>query len=221
LVNEFEHGPRGRLPNVTSEARRALEGKLEAGEHVAWSGAPTPEIFAGVTESMMATYWVFFAFSLLFMLISFVSVGVGWLVFFGLGMVAFSVWVLLEPLRARRRAERTFYAVTNRRILILEDLEGLFLHAISPSDIQTIRFLTLDSQTGSIVFGNTVLRLRDSRSVPNLMSLFGRMPWSSREHRDEERKIVTVEDGLFGVSEPRAALDAIRALRPDLEVAQD
>jgi len=130
---------------------QSLRRELIAGEHLLWRGQPRPNkltrgfgiwIFA-VPWTAFALMWEAFAF-LPWVTATKTPDVIQWsfgIVFplFGLPFIAVGLWMLWTPIHALRRAGRTAYALTERRLLRVVDareitVASVLLHQIGPID---------------------------------------------------------------------------------------
>ena len=101
------------------ELRKRLESELEPGEHIRWSDVPVPTAFTLSSFFALLFGLPCIGFSLLWMRELYTN-GDGNLTYvLGIPLFLIGVWLLLTPLRQRRRLGRTLYAITDRRAMIL------------------------------------------------------------------------------------------------------
>ncbi|MBV9852524.1 MAG: hypothetical protein JO250_22900 [Armatimonadetes bacterium] len=115
--------PPTRLP---PDLERQLQNELDAGEAVLWSGQPLPGRYArqgiapmlfGIPFTAFAVFWMYGASGFGHPINGPGPVAFFWL--FGLPFLLIGLGMLLSPLWLWRKAGRTAYAVTDRRVLIL------------------------------------------------------------------------------------------------------
>ncbi|MEQ9334757.1 hypothetical protein [Thalassobaculum sp.] len=178
-------------------AAEYLQSLLKTGERVVWTGRPSPAAFAinrwpaaawGAvgTAGFLAAIWFNWddpragALS-----------AVPFLTF----CAAVAGWMAAAPLRNALRANRTYYAVTTRRVLIVHRLVGWSATSIRPTDFAQVTRYDLDDDRGSV-------RLRFSERG----SLFGRMIVSAK-----------LSDGMWGIGDFRAAMLAVHRLMASVQ----
>lgn len=130
---------------------QSLRRELIAGEHLLWRGQPRPgKLTRGFGIWLFALPWT--AFALMWEAFAFLpwvtalktpdwlqwSFGIVFPLF-GLPFIAVGLWMLWMPIQALRRAGRTAYALTERRLLrVVETREitvaSVLLHQIGPID---------------------------------------------------------------------------------------
>lgn len=161
-------------PQLSSALPPALEQSLRreliAAEHLLWRGQPRPgKLARGFGIWLFALPWT--AFALMWEAFAFLpwvtalrtpdwlqwSFGIVFPLF-GLPFIAVGLWMLWTPIRALRRAGRTAYALTERRLLRVVDageitVASVLLHQIGPIDRREDRqgFGDLRIQTHSTV----------------------------------------------------------------------
>jgi hypothetical protein len=106
-----------------------IPAELNVGERLVWAGRPVPGLVARKALPVALFGLAFLGFSL-FWAGSAVSMGSSAsggpplmnLVFplFGLPFILVGVWMLMTPLRSRRAARKTLYALTDRRAIVWE-----------------------------------------------------------------------------------------------------
>jgi len=176
------------------------QNELIHGERLIWAGRPDPAALARTRWPIAAPGLFFTLFSLFWLGIT-LSIPfsrddgppVAFALLFplvGLAMLAIGLAMLLSPLWYWRRAKRTAYGVTDGRVLIVEPGRVL---SFEPGDIQHLVRRDTGGGRGDLMFreeqGNLMLAMYTFGATAN-------------------RKI-----GFYGVSDVRAAEDAIRRLK--------
>jgi hypothetical protein len=130
---------------------QTLRRELIAGEHLLWRGQPRPhKLTRGFGIWLFALPWT--AFALMWETFAFLpwvtatktpefiqwSFGIVFPLF-GLPFIVVGLWMLWAPIRALRRAGKTAYALTERRLLRVVEANGIkvdsvLLHQIGPID---------------------------------------------------------------------------------------
>lgn len=183
---------------------------LMSNESIVWKGRPSPwramrialgRAFSGLFSIIStAAFWgvvVFLAwqFGFLDRVLDFTA-DFNWFIWlviaiiFGWGILK-GFWEILKPLWIFWRARRTYYAVTDRRVLIV--FRGFWKSFASILPAEIVRHERTD-------FGNGRGNIRQRKSVPGA------------DDGDKEPR-VEFEDGLWGIENVRGADDAITALR--------
>jgi hypothetical protein len=144
-------------------ARRALQ----AGEHLVWAGRPGPAAQPAWrldrTSLLIAAAPFFAAVFLLWQAVDRAG-SLAALLFLAAGIVM--LCIALSPLaalwRAVRRVQRTVYAVTDRRLLVLPGGSGRALRAFPPEDLDDPEVRERGDGRGDVVFA-TVPEIRQTR----------------------------------------------------------
>jgi len=177
-------------------------------EKLLWSGQPKPIRFVTGADWLSSFGGLFFiGFATIFLLTSNAMIGFGSGFgnnndeFFTLFRIPFIIVPLIfiftglgtasAPIRKYMRATRTYYAVTNQRVLIITDLAKRQSESYFDEQIEFLERSTYRDGTGDILFTTrTQVRTRSSNSM------------------NRSSKIYTnVKFGLRGVSDPRYVED--------------
>ncbi|EDP62550.1 hypothetical protein BAL199_13443 [alpha proteobacterium BAL199] len=165
-----------------------LSSILQTGERLVWTGRPSVLAFArrGIGEFFFGA--VFFGFA------SFWTLGASsgsWLfALFGIPFLLVGFWTLIAPLRYTVRAWRTYYAITDQRMIILRTGFRRSAEVIMPSDITRLERSDYGSDRGTVTV----------RTTPRLSG------------NSMQTGATKLGDGFFGVSNFKAAMDAIHQL---------
>lgn len=184
----------------TLDIHAIAQGELSADERIVWVGQPSPFALARKRSGMILPGLFLSVFAVSFLVVPTMAVFEGpdkvplpFLLLFplaGLAALAFGLAMLASPLLKGRLARSTIYVVTNRRVLIIEP--GC-VRSFDPGDIQQLVRRDRGGGRGDLFFreeqGNLMLA----------MYTFG---------RSGNQKI-----GFFGVSDVRAAEEAVRQLK--------
>jgi hypothetical protein len=148
--------------NLPPETETALRSELNSGEKLLWAGQPIagragltslPLVLFGIPWTLFSIFWIVMASGIT----SRISSGFGvtsLFPLFGIPFVLIGVGMLSSPLWMRRKAQRTIYAVTDTRALILTPAwgGGVTVRSIPPEDL-TARSRTQKSDgSGSLIF---------------------------------------------------------------------
>ncbi|PQV64024.1 hypothetical protein B1R32_10749 [Abditibacterium utsteinense] len=168
-----------------------VQSELDAGETLLWSGAPSPTSAAsrGIVPSIVGVFMTGFALfwmSGAYWVTSqaprgFGPPGASLFPLFGLIFVFAGLALVLTPFFNSAKATRTIYAVTDRRLLIIE---GENVQSFLPADIE--RLQRRGESSGDVIFAREMRR-------------------GSKGRRYE------VEIGFFGIQNPREVERLIRA----------
>jgi len=185
----------------TLDLNAIVQGELSADERIVWVGQPSP--FALVRMRwQMAAFGLFMTFFALFWLATtlfFVGSAtengppLAILVMFplaGLAVLGGGLYFLSTPLRYWRKAKRTVYAVTDRRVLIVEPGR---VQSFEPGDLQQLERQDKGNGRGNLIF-------REEQG--NLMLAMYTFSGSG-----------SLKIGFFGIPAPRAAEEAVRQLK--------
>lgn len=184
---------------MTSESEVALRGYLMPGERVLWQGKPEVRPF------VMRGAWFIIPFSLLwggFAIAWEVSaiLGRGGLFFalWGIPFVLLGLYMIFGRLFvAKREAERTRYAITDRRVLVLG---GAFSRSLVELDLDRLPGAQLDESrdgVGTITFGTPVGFMRLPPGWPT-MGMY-RAPSAFQSIRDVRRTFDTLQQARTDV----------------------
>lgn len=151
-----------------------VHSELRDGERLLWVGQPILARYARKGVPLMIFGGVFTAFSL-FWMAGALGIGVfggangfGWfgLVFalFGVPFVLVGLGMLTAPRWIKKMASQTFYAITDRRVILWE--AGLFgrveVRSYDPSQLKTIRRVEYANGEGDLVFEESINYGRNS-----------------------------------------------------------
>jgi len=161
---------------------------LDAGEELVWSGRPARRTLAA--QGMGAFFYaiLFFGFAVFWT----VMASQGSLLFaaFGIPFLAVGFWMLITPVRLFFKAGRLYYAITDKRVIILSVSSGFKVQNIYPDDITDLEVNDFGDDRGSIQLQEAVTVRRGNRS-----------------------RITRHAEGLWGIQDFRTADKAIRRLK--------
>ena len=176
--------------NRDIEALHYLETQvLLPGEKIVWKGRPDARESAKVGLFRFFFGIFFFSFSLFWMYMA-TSMDGGLFALFGLPFVAVGFWLVSGPARNYLKSARTYYAITNQRVITLIRGKGYAINAITPDQMTDYKRTDQTAGFGSIRLKTTV-------------------------HQDRNGNSATTEytDGLWGIQDIKGAADAISKLR--------
>lgn len=181
--------------------RRMIDDQLRPGETVKWTGTPDPGAFAKIprlwAQTVFGSGYALFALTFIGEAAASVGGGIG-LAFLLVPLMFFAIGVYMASvmLRLGWRAVRTIYAITDQRVLIVEQKnDGAVTSTIAPAEISQVMVRRSADGSGTI-------RLRDT---------WGKAMFAGSVD------FVTFDDALWGVAdvaEASAAIDALRLPRP-------
>lgn len=160
---------------------------LQPDEAIRWKGRPSPaacarlalvKSFFGLFFFGFACFWTFMA-----------SAG-GLFALFGLPFIGVGGWLICLPLLHYRRAFHTYYAITDRRVLIVTARTRFRINAVVASEISDYEREDKGDGSGDIRLKTTLSRGRNGVT-----------------------RSTEFADGLWGVDDVKGAADAIQALR--------
>ena len=158
-------------PPLPLEMEQRLRSELNRTEKLIWSGQPIakrsiesnlPIAVLGVPFTTVWVFWVIMAFSVTrdgFP--SELSVSSFFLWVFGLPSGLFGVWMLSSPYRVWRKAQKTVYALTDERALILTPTwrGGVSVRSITPEKLSPRKRTRNSDGSGSLFFSRVTVTL--------------------------------------------------------------
>ncbi|MAS36774.1 MAG: hypothetical protein CL610_22405 [Anaerolineaceae bacterium] len=179
---------------VPQAIQDAVEDQLMAGETLLWVGQPNPMRMAR-RHLLTAGFGVLWLALAMFIFSGFGSNGfptMGPRPFSGVGsifsivqlvFIGVGVWTISTPLRDYLSAQKTVYAITNQRAIIIAGLLSQSAKSYGAKQIEFVETRVHGNDQGDVIFDReTTIRHSSSRS-------------GSRR--------VTVEIGFFGIEHPR------------------
>lgn len=163
---------------------------LITGEEIIWRGRPNParQIGRSIMGTLFGLFFLGFAIFWTFM----AAQDGGFFALFGIPFIAIGGWLVTTPLRERRRAHSTYYAVTNERALIIEIGRQVRTTSIAPDDITDLE--RIDREDGS---GDLQFRLTEHRG------------------RNGTNRSADFTDGFWGTNDVKGAAQAVNTLIRD------
>jgi hypothetical protein len=159
----------GRGPEK-SDAKADFASLVEPGETILWTGAPRPSSVFVLALRTGLFGLIFTSFTLLWIVSvahggknnwdhgkavePFAPYNVGIALIAGMWLLPPGLWLLTWPLRAWHKAKKTRYAVTDRRVLIVEPdwIRGVSVRRFRPSELRLMRLDERDDGSGNIIF---------------------------------------------------------------------
>lgn len=166
-------------PSGTSADYPLIARELEAGERVLWSGQPDPArlfrraipgaLFFLLVMAYMA-FWIGFATtSLRKALAAGRTSGIADILVLAccLIVVALAVGMMLSPWLERAQAPRTFYALTDRRALIVVEGRKRAVKSVLPAEFALER-RDLPNGQGDVIFKRAIIRRISGKTTPEI-----------------------------------------------------
>jgi hypothetical protein len=178
---------------LSADLRRRIQAELSDDEELLWCGQPLPNralgtglliAFFGVPFTLFSIFWTYGVWSV-----------AGPLGLFGAPFIVVGLGLLTAPLHLRRAAQRTVYAVTNRRAITIEQ-------GSMPWSSATVRSIQPEAL-------GDVERRENARGVGDLV-LERRVEVRNGRSRTDER-------GFMGIADVAKAERAVRALARKLD----
>lgn len=145
------------LARLAPALKTLLRAELEPGEPLVWLAQPIPRRFSGASRPLVLFGIPWTAFALFWMAS---AAGFAWprmdgpasfFPWFGLPFVLIGLWMLSSPWWMRRRALRIAYAITDRRVLILEHGRTQSVSSYRPAQLGTLHRRQHEDGSGDLV----------------------------------------------------------------------
>lgn len=196
------------------EALDTLREVLEDGEEVEWFDRPDPARWARAWGKRALFGVPFLGFALAW---EYGAVGSGnlLLAFIGLPFIAAGIVFAFSPLWQYRVAQATLYAITSRRVLIVERFPRLLAHTFAPGALTHIECREVDARgVGTVIFAHRSVKPLTSKSVLHKRG-------DQREAPPRVRQDGRPDWGFYGVAEAKKVEAALRALKARAETVAD
>ncbi|HSC86515.1 MAG TPA: hypothetical protein VLC09_04565 [Polyangiaceae bacterium] len=156
---------------LAQQHETTLRGYLDPGEAVRWSALPAPDAFAKEARGFVyfSIPWLAFIAFWTFM----AQKGSGIFAAFSLPFWLVGFWMLLAPIRARKRAGKTLYAITNKRAVILETGKETTLRSFYPRDLGDLTLVERRPGHGDLIITHDVSRDSDGDKRSTKIGFFG------------------------------------------------
>jgi hypothetical protein len=183
---------------IPYELQMIVDGELNQGEDLVWSGQPRPVRFMlqclpivlfGIPWTAFAIFWICGAAG--FKIPDF-SKGESFFPLFGIPFVLIGLGMLSSPLWAWRKAKKTVYTLTNQRAIIFQKSFSVTIESFGPDKLDDIVKNIRPDGSGDLIFER---RISFSRS-------------SKGGNRERIKKI-----GFFGISEVNHVEDLIAQIK--------
>lgn len=159
---------------------------LQPSEKLAWRGRPSPgrAMRLDILHFFIGLFWL--TFSIFWVVMASVA---GAFALFGVPFVLIGIWLVSTPIRNLLRAGRTYYAITNRRVLIVTAGSRIKVRSLGAHDIG-------DNERSDRGDGTGDIRLRKGAMASQMNYFF---------HS-------SLSDGLWGIDDIKGAADAIASV---------
>lgn len=179
---------------------------LEPGERLDWADRPDPRVLARARLPQLIRGLLGLAVIGAFLWFSFIPnwpEGLRGLLFtlFLAAVTLYALWLLVQPLVARQAAGRTVYAVTDRRLLILEDWPRRRWRSFTPAELDNPLVTPVESRPGG--------------DVGSVVFIHRKLPWWQRSAGGSYRI-----EAFFGIPEAAHVGALIDELMEDAREAQ-
>ncbi|HLZ12260.1 MAG TPA: hypothetical protein VKP58_06705 [Candidatus Acidoferrum sp.] len=164
-----------------TDAQMMVQSELQAGESLAWTGLADPARSALAALPTLLVGIPFAGFALFWMTIAFrgthaasrssgaVSGVFSFFPFFGLPFLLIGLGIVFSPLLAYFKAQKTAYAITDKRILVITDGRTRTVKSCTPSDIVSIDHRERAGGTGDVIIRTSgLIQQRNSYSQVNI-----------------------------------------------------
>jgi hypothetical protein len=166
--------------NVTA----VFQSELISGERILWTGNPNPSKLLNSGDIFLipfsALWWGFALFwetTVLFSVRPEGFIGIFFPVFGSFFVIIGFYFAIGRFIYKHLKRKRTYYAITNKRILIKTDFFGNSTQALFLKDLPTINKVNKKNRSGSIIFGTTTLNSAlYNDSGMDLMTAFNNIP---------------------------------------------
>jgi hypothetical protein len=161
-----------------TEAQR----ELAPGENLLWADRPDPSqqgsqylpvVLFGTVWTAFSLFWIWGASEPMRTHAQVVSPSFDLFPLFGLPFVLIGIGMLTSPYWAAQKAKSTVYAITDRRILIIQCVKNRTVRSIQPADIGELQRTEKADGSGTLIFGkNTYQSQGNSSQSPSLTDRF-------------------------------------------------
>ena len=149
------------------QMEQTINGQLDPGEGLLWSGAPAPGRMAlsalpasvfGIPFTGFAVFWMYMAFT---MTSKSTQIGaVKLFPLFGIPFFLVGLGMLTAPLWAFLHAGRTLYAVTNKRAIIISGFLSTTVHSYPHGEIHELQRVERVGGSGDLYFASRMITTR-------------------------------------------------------------
>lgn len=164
------------LYSLSPNQRALIEGELQPGETIAWTGRPKPRAFTLQTIPLFlfAIPWTGFAIFWVAMALRATGKHGGsgpglFFPLFGVPFVLVGIGMLSSPLWMKRLARRTIYLITDRRAIVFQRGFSVTTRSYSPEQLQSLTKRVRPDGSGDIIFAATFPMVIGQSSNPALI----------------------------------------------------
>ena len=161
-----------------SEAQYMAQSELQPGESLQWTGvadpgratlAALPASIFGIPFAGFAVFWITMAFrgshAISKSSSNPVAQGFSFFPLFGLPFLFIGLGIVFAPLLAYFKAQKTVYAVTDKRVLVITGGRTRTVKSCTPADIVSVDHRERDGGTGDVIIRtNSIMQTRNSLS---------------------------------------------------------
>jgi hypothetical protein len=152
VTRGFDFLLRGYPDRIEAGIPIAVENELIKGERLLWSGRPDPKRLFARSDLLMIPFSLMWGGFAIFWEISVIREGWGFGVIWGIPFVALGLYMIAGRFFVKsRRRRRTHYAVTDKRVLVID--QGGSTRAALLSSIPTIDAQLRSDGSGTVIFG--------------------------------------------------------------------
>ncbi|HEY0074729.1 MAG TPA: hypothetical protein VGB77_11545 [Abditibacteriaceae bacterium] len=198
----LSYNARSRIIEAMNSESSLVQGELDSGERLLWTARPNPGrvsqqniggFFVGIFVTGFAIFWMSSAFWMQSQSSQHFGPSSGpplegIFPFFGLIFVGFGLYMMASPFVGAAKASNTIYAITDKRILVIENSTTRTVKSYGPNDIQNVERREQSDGSGDIIFA------REQYFT----------------HHNGHRHARTREIGLWGIPNAREAERLIR-----------
>jgi len=188
-------------PNYLSQdLQQAVDSEVEQGEHILWTGQPTPArlartalpmTFFGLFFGGFAVFWIWGAATGMSHH-SVQSSGPGaFFPLFGLPFFLIGLGMVLSPLYLYNSGKRTVYAITEKRAIIISGGSKKTVQSYYGRDMSTVERTDLANGTGDVVFARKFTSNSNQNSTSTPVGFYG-----VANVREAETLIHKIRDGV-------------------------
>jgi hypothetical protein len=140
---------------MNHEMTLRFQSELEAGEHILWCGQPKQGLLLRPSDAFLIPFSLFWAgFAIFWEVMAFTGEAPFFFMLWGIPFVLVGLYFLAGRffVDARQR-EKTYYALTNERVIILSGLFGRSVRSLSLKTLSEVNLSAKDNGRGTITFG--------------------------------------------------------------------
>lgn len=145
------------LSSLPADLQQRLRNELQPGEWVTWVGQPVPDLYMkpGFLMWLFFIPWTLFALFWMAAASGFalpnLASGLGLFPLFGLPFLLIGIVGLCTPLKLRRRARMTVYAITNQRAITIEGTKSITVRSYTAADIAFLERVEHKDGSGNLI----------------------------------------------------------------------